>query len=86
MKKAPDIFIVTGDATAGVICAELERMGIAAGWGETPDEQAGFLVYPVVSNADALTASDLSRVFRNLRDDGRPFSRQFHYTMARRLR
>lgn len=75
------IHIVTTDETAGVLCSELERIGVHASWGSVPAPGAWYHVEPTAPNADALTADALVRVYRNLQTDGLASYRNAEFSM-----
>lgn len=70
------LHILTADATAGVLCHELARLGVKATWGPSPDPAAKYIAVPTApvgpGQADRLTADDLLRCARNLHDSGAP--------------
>lgn len=66
------IHILTADATAGVICAELARLGQVASWGPDPSPAAKYTIVPHAAagpaQADRLTEDDILRAVRNAHD------------------
>jgi glycosyltransferase involved in cell wall biosynthesis/SAM-dependent methyltransferase len=66
------IHILTSDPTAGVICAELSRLGQTATWGATASPAAKYVIAPHApegtAQADRITADEILRAVRNAHD------------------
>lgn len=77
MDKQP-IHILTADPTAGVLAAQLARLGYECTWGATAPRHAVCIVTPHApegqAQADALTAEDVLRGVRNAIADGKPYA------------